>query len=164
MERQALEDLTGYIVNRNHLKCMNAYSLRRLCWACPTATLLALLADGGYYFATRALGEQYLLPQDGNLAHSSPMPVLLPILAILAAGLAATVFFALLIRFSPAPASVFLSVAITALVLSFGAALQPAQFPPMVFLSSAGTRISMGRLELGVNKALVSRLGFCLHL
>ncbi|MGB8213675.1 MAG: DUF6069 family protein [Anaerolineales bacterium] len=120
---------------------MNAYSLRRLCWAGPAATLLALLADEGYYFATRSLGEQYLLPQDGNLAHSSPMPVLLPILAILAAGLAATVFFALLTRFSPAPASVFLSVAITALVLSFGAPFNLPNSPLMTKLLLSGMQV-----------------------
>ena len=60
------------------------------------------------------------MPLDGNSSHLGPMPVLTPILAILIAGLLASGFFGLLLRFSRKPATVFLSVSITALILSFG--------------------------------------------
>jgi len=99
---------------------MPLYSLRRLSWAGPVATLAAILADIAYYALTKALGEQYRMPLDGNSSHLGPMPVLTPILAILIAGLLASIFFGLLLRFARKPATVFLSVSITALILSFG--------------------------------------------
>ena len=99
---------------------MPPYSLRRLSWAGPVATLAAILADMAYYALTKALGEQYRMPLDGNSSHLGPMPVLTPILAILVAGLLASIFFGLLLRFARKPATVFLSVSITALILSFG--------------------------------------------
>ena len=99
---------------------MPPYSLRRLLWAGPAATLAAILADVLYYALTKILGEQYLLPLEGNSSRLGPLPVLTAILAILVAGLLASIFFGLLLRFSGSPATVFLSVSITALMLSFG--------------------------------------------
>jgi hypothetical protein len=99
---------------------MPSYSLRRLVWAGPVATLAAVLAALVYYGVTKALGEQYLLPLAGSASHFSPMPVLMPVIAVLVPGLLAAVFFAFLLRFARKPATVFLSVAITALILSFG--------------------------------------------
>jgi hypothetical protein len=99
---------------------MPPYSLRRLAWAGPLATLAAILADGLYYALTKALGELYRMPLDGNSSHLGPMPVNTPILAILIAGLLASIFFGVLLRFARKPATVFLSVSITALILSFG--------------------------------------------
>jgi len=99
---------------------MPLYALRRLSWAGPVATLAAILADIAYYALTKALGEQYRMPLDGNSSHLGPMPVLTPILAILISGLLASIFFGLLLRFVRKPATVFLSVSITALILSFG--------------------------------------------
>ena len=99
---------------------MSFYSLHRLSWAGPVATLAAILADIAYYALTKALGEQYRMPLDGNSFHLGPMPLLTPILAILISGLLASIFFGLLLRFVRKPATVFLSVSITALILSFG--------------------------------------------
>jgi uncharacterized membrane protein len=48
------------------------------------------------------------------------MPATTFMVAILIAGLLATVFFGLLIRFAQSPGTIFLSVAVTALILSFG--------------------------------------------
>ena len=86
---------------------MPPYSLRRLSWAGPAATLVAVLADLLYYALTKALGEQYRLPLDGNPSQFGPMPFLTPTIAILMAGLLASVFFGLLLRFSKNPATVF---------------------------------------------------------
>ena len=99
---------------------MPPYSIRRLLWAGPLATLIAILVDGLYFAVTKAFGEQYIIPLDGSVSHPGPMPVLMPILTILVPGLLATVFFGLLLQFARKPATVFLSVAIAALVLSFG--------------------------------------------
>ena len=99
---------------------MPPYSLRRLLWGGPIATVAAILAALLYYGVTKALGEQYLLPLDENNSYLGPMPVLMPVVAILIPGLLATVFFGLLIRFSRKPATVFLSVSVAALILSFG--------------------------------------------
>jgi len=99
---------------------MHPYSLRRLFWAGPIATITALVANLVYYAATKALGEQYLMPLNGTGSRLGPMPFMMPVIAILFIGMAATIFFGLLIRFARKPAIVFLSVAITALILSFG--------------------------------------------
>jgi hypothetical protein len=99
---------------------MPPYSLRRLSWAGPVATLAAILADLAYFALTKNLGEQYRMPLDGTSSHLGPMPVVTPILAILVAGLLASGFFGLLLRFARKPATVFLSVSITALILSLG--------------------------------------------
>ncbi|HTX91055.1 MAG TPA: DUF6069 family protein [Anaerolineales bacterium] len=96
------------------------YSLRRLLWAGPLATLAALAANSIYFIITKAFGEQYRIPLDTTGAHVSPMPPLMFILPTGLAGLAASVFFGLLIRFSRLPGVVFLSVAIAAFILSLG--------------------------------------------
>jgi Family of unknown function (DUF6069) len=98
---------------------MSPYSIRRLIWGGPVSTLAAILAVLLYYGITKSLGEQYLIPIDG-VSSLHPMPVLMPVIVILIPGLVATVFFGLLIRFSHAPATVFLSVCVAALILSFG--------------------------------------------
>jgi hypothetical protein len=99
---------------------MRGYSLRRLAWAGPLSSAIAAVANLLYYRITQALGETYQLPLDAAGTRLAPMPVLLPVLGALAAGLLATLFFGLLIRFARKPATVFLSVALTALILSFG--------------------------------------------
>jgi hypothetical protein len=96
------------------------YSLRRLLWGGPIATVAAILAILLYYGVTKALGEHYLMPLDASSSHPGPMPVLMPVIATLIPGLLASVFFGLLIRFSRKPATVFLSVSVAALILSFG--------------------------------------------
>ena len=60
------------------------------------------------------------MPLGGTSAHLAPMPFLMPVVAILIPGLLGTLFFGLLIRFSRKPATVFLSVSLAALILSFG--------------------------------------------
>jgi hypothetical protein len=99
---------------------MPPYSLRRLIWGGPVATFAAILASLLYFAVTKALGEEYIMPLDGNSSHLGPMPVLMPVIAILIPGLLATVFFGLLVRFNRKPATVFLSVSVAALTLSFG--------------------------------------------
>ena len=99
---------------------MPPYSLRQLFWAGPAATLAAILADMAFFALTKAHGEQYSIPLDGYSSHLGPMQLITPVLAILIAGLLDTGFFGLLLRFSLKPATVFLSVSVTALILSFG--------------------------------------------
>jgi hypothetical protein len=96
------------------------YSLHRLLWAGPLATLLTLLVNFLYFIITKATGEQYLIPLDATGTHVNPMPPLMFILPTILVGLAATIFFGLLIRFSRVPAIVFLSVALAAMILSLG--------------------------------------------
>jgi hypothetical protein len=82
--------------------------------------MAAILVDMAYFVLTKAAGEQYSMPLDGNSFQLAPMQLITPVLAILIAGLLASIFFGLLLRFSPKPATVFLSVSVTALLLSFG--------------------------------------------
>ena len=78
---------------------MPPYSLRRLLWAGPIATIAAVLVNLLYYTLTKALGEHYRMPLDGSTSNLAPMPFLMPVLATLVAGLMATLLFGLLIRF-----------------------------------------------------------------
>ena len=130
---------------------MPPYSLRRLSWAGPVATLAAILADMAYYALTKAFGEQYRIPLDGNSSHLGPLPVLTPILAILIPGLLASIFFGLLLRFARKPAIVFLSVSITALLLSFGGPFDlPAATMQTKILLSGMHVISAGIITAGI--------------
>ena len=130
---------------------MSPYSLRRLSWAGPVATLAAILADMAYYALTKALGESYRIPLDGNSTHLGPMPLLTPILAILVPGLLASIFFGLLLRFARKPATVFLSVSITALILSFGGPFDlPAATMPTKILLSGMHVIAAGIITTGI--------------
>jgi hypothetical protein len=99
---------------------MRPYSLRRLLWVGPVAAVAASLANLLYFYVTKTLGVQYLIPLDGSSSHLSPMPVVMPVIVTLIPGLLATIFFALLIRFAQKPATVFFSVSVAALILSFG--------------------------------------------
>ena len=99
---------------------MPPYSLRRLLWGGPLATLAAILANLTYYGVTHALGEQYLLPMSAGGSDPIPMPVCMPALLTLTAGLLTATFFGLLLRFARRPVKVFLSVCCAALLLSLG--------------------------------------------
>jgi hypothetical protein len=120
---------------------MPSYSLRRLLWVGPVATLAAILITLLYYAVTKALGGQYLMPLDGSNSHFSPMPVLMPVVVILIAGLLATSLFGLLIRFTRRPATVFLSVCLAALLLSLGG---PINLPA----ASIQTRIMLSGMHI----------------
>jgi hypothetical protein len=116
---------------------MHPYSLRRLAWAGPVATITAIVAVLLYYAATKTFGEEYLIPVNEAGSQLGPMTITLPIITILISGLVATIFFGLLIRFARKPATVFLSVAITALILSFGGSFNfpAASFQTKILLS-----------------------------
>lgn len=120
---------------------MPPFSLRRLLWAGPLVTLAAALANLTFYYISIALGGQYLLPADEAGTQLAAMPAWLPVLPTLALGLAASLFFALLVRFARRPVTIFLSVAATALLVSFGA---PAGLPE-------GTPLSTRLLLAGMN-------------
>jgi hypothetical protein len=89
------------------------------------------------------------------------MAALTPILAILVAGLLASFFFGFLLRFARKPATVFLSVSITALILSFGGPfdLPAANLQTRVLLSGmhiiAAGIITAGILFMGHKNAKV---------
>ncbi len=99
---------------------MQGYSLQRLLWAGPLTTVSAAGANVIYYLASKALGEKYLIPLDQNGSQFAPMPVLVPLVGALIAGLLATFLFGALLRTARQPVTVFLSVAITAFILSLG--------------------------------------------
>ena len=135
---------------------MHTYSLRRLLWAGPVATIAAILANLLYFDVTKALGVQYRLPLVGGGSHFFPMSALMPVVATLVPGLLATIFFALLIRFSHKPATVFLSVAVAALILSFGGPFNlPAGTLQTKILLSGMHLIAAGLITSGI--LLISR-------
>jgi Family of unknown function (DUF6069) len=141
---------------------MPSFSLRRLFWAGPLVTSAAVLVNLSYYFVSRALGEQYIMPLDGSTSNLGPMPILMPLIVTLIAGLIASILFGLLIRFSRSPLIVFISVCVTALILSFGGPfyLPAAILQTKILLSGmnliAGVIITGGILFLTVNKIKVS--------
>ncbi len=140
---------------------MTPYSIRRILWASPAATAAAILANSLYYIVTKTLGAQYLLPLDENGVRLGPLSVLVVIEVTLAAGLTATILFGALIRFARQPVIVFLSVAVTALLLSFGGpfGLPGAALQTKLLLSGmhllAATIITGGILLLSRKKAKV---------
>ena len=99
---------------------MPPYSLRRLLWGGPVSTLAATLANLLYYGVTNVLGKHYQLQLEEANPQLIRIPVLMPVVLTLTAGFLASLFFAILIRFSRRPGTVFLSVCLTALLLSFG--------------------------------------------
>ncbi len=99
---------------------MRRYTLRRSIWAGLFATMIAVVANLLYYWITKGSGEAYLVPLDANGTQLVPMPAALPVIGALFIGLLATIFFWLLIRRVRKPVTVFVSVGITALILSFG--------------------------------------------
>ncbi len=123
---------------------MPAYSIKRLLWVGPLSTLAALAADLLYFFITRALGEPYLLPFEGNALIFFPMSALTPVPVVLVSGIAATLLFILLIRFARRPDIVFLSVAITALILSFGGSFGLPSTPLQTKLFLSGMNVITG--------------------
>jgi hypothetical protein len=120
---------------------MPAYSLRRLLWAGPIATLAAMLVDLLYYGVTKDLGERYLMPLKANGSLTSPLTAGMLVITILVPGLLATIFFGLLVRFARKPATVFLSVCVAALLLSIGG---PFYLPA----ASLQTRILLGGMHV----------------
>jgi 4-amino-4-deoxy-L-arabinose transferase-like glycosyltransferase len=120
---------------------MPGFSIRRLLWGGPVVTVLAALVVWLYFSVTKSFGEPYLLPLAGGSASFSPMPVLTPVITTLIPGLVASIFFGLLIRFSHQPATVFLSVSLAALLLSFGG---PYYLPGV----SLSTKIHLGVMHI----------------
>jgi hypothetical protein len=127
---------------------LSAYSLRRLLWGGPSATIAAVLVNLLYYALTKALGEQYLIPLDGHSSNLTPMPFLMPVIVTLVPGLLATILFGLLIRFSRSPTIVFISVCAAALILSFGG-------PYYLPAASLQTKILLSGMNL-VGTAIIS--------
>ena len=130
---------------------MPAFSLRRLLWAGPVATIAAVLANLLFYTVTRAFGEQYIMPLDGSISNLGPMPILMPVVVTLVPGLLAAILFGLLIRFSRSPVIVFLSVCAAALLLSFGGPFYlPAATTQTKFLLSGMNVIATGFITGGI--------------
>jgi hypothetical protein len=99
---------------------MSPYSLRRLPWAGSVATAAAIVVNLSFFAVTKTLGERYIIPLDESGSHLSPMPAIMIVMATLIPGVVATILFGLLIRFTRRPATIFLSVSVTAIILSFG--------------------------------------------
>jgi hypothetical protein len=97
------------------------FSIRRLWWAGPLVTLLALAAELFFYWITQVLGERYFLTLGGPSHPAGLMPVSLIVIPTAVVSLGASLLFALLLRFSRTPLPPFLSIAAMALLVSFGA-------------------------------------------
>ena len=142
---------------------MRLFSIRRLLWAGPLVTLLAVLKNLLFYAVTKAFGQQYIMPLVGSSSNLGPMPILMPVVVTLVPGLLATIFFGLLIRFSRSPVIVFLSVCVAALILSFGGPfyLPAATLATKLLLCSmnliAGVIITVGILVLSLEKTRTPR-------
>lgn len=100
---------------------MPQFSIRRLLWAGPLVTALAVGIDLLFFFITRALGERYFVTLGGPEQPAGLMPVSFIIVPTIAVAAAASLFFAFLLKISRAPLPPFLSVSVAALILSFGA-------------------------------------------
>ena len=120
---------------------MRRYSLRRLAWAGPLTAGAAGVVNLIYYWITKTIGEPYLLPLDAGGDQLAPMPLLMPVVGAVVIALLAALFFGLLIRYARQPVIVFVSVAVTALILSFGGSfgIPGAALATKLFLSGLNT-------------------------
>jgi hypothetical protein len=81
---------------------------------------MAVLVDLAYYSISKNLGEQYLIPLTENGGEMYPLPALSIAVTVIVMGVIASLLFAFLVRFTRKPTTIFLSVAITALIVSLG--------------------------------------------
>jgi hypothetical protein len=110
---------------------MLTFSLRRLFWIGLLMTVLAIAINSLYYGLSRLAGETYPMPLNGTGSRIGPMPILMPVIATALLGLTATLFFVLLVRFTRQPVVIFVSVAFTALLVSFGGPLSLPEVVPL---------------------------------
>jgi hypothetical protein len=99
---------------------LSKFSLRRLLWAGPLAAGLGIAANLLYYAMTRALGEPYVMPLNGSGSVTGPMPVSMVVVTTLVGAIGALLLFALLVKITKVPLPPFLSISVTALLVSFG--------------------------------------------
>jgi Family of unknown function (DUF6069) len=102
---------------------MENFSPRRLLWAGPLTTGLAVLANLLFYAVSKTLGAQYRMTFGGPSKPAIPLPVLSIVLATLVAAIGAVLIFALLLKITHIPLPPFLSIAAAALLVSFGGPL-----------------------------------------
>ena len=95
-------------------------SFRRILWTGLVTTLAALATNLLFFALTHLFGEQYNMPLSDPISRVGPMPVTMVIVSTLLLGFLATVLFGLLVRFVKNPMTMFLSISITALIVSFG--------------------------------------------
>jgi hypothetical protein len=100
---------------------MNKLHLNNLFWFGLLITVLSVLINLLFFALTQALGEQYIIPFTESTANAAPMPVLMVVIATAIPALLAVLLYGFLSKFTPkAILPSFLSVAITALLVSFG--------------------------------------------
>jgi hypothetical protein len=121
------------------------FSIRRLLWAGPLVTALAVGADLLFFFITRSLGERYFVTLGGPGQPAGLMPVSFIVAPTIAVAVGASVLFAFLLKISRAPLPPFLSISAMALLISFGAPLS----------LTGGTQLST-KLLLGVMQILTA--------
>ena|GEM_PF-4190198 len=97
------------------------FSIRRLLWAGPLVTTLAVGANLLFFFITRALGERYFVTLGGPGQPAGLMPVSFIVVPTIVVAAGASLLFAFLLKISRAPLPPFLSVSAMALIVSFGA-------------------------------------------
>jgi hypothetical protein len=107
------------------------FSIRRLFRIGFLTTCLAVASNSIYFGLSRLAGETYPMPMNGTGSRIAPMPILMPVIATALLGLTATLFFVLLVRFTRQPVVIFLSVACTALFVSFGGPLSLPEAIPL---------------------------------
>lgn len=87
-------------------------------------SVIASLANILFFFVTKSLGEQYLIPLTESSIEVTPMPYFIIPIVTLTPAIFATLLFAFLNKLSPRnTVSPFLSISITGLIISFGGPL-----------------------------------------
>jgi hypothetical protein len=96
----------------------------QLLWVGMLITVISVLANLLFFAFTQALGEQYIIPYSETITNTEPMPVLTVALATAIPALLGILLYSLLKKFLPnALLPSFLSIAVTALLVSFGGPL-----------------------------------------
>ena len=88
---------------------------------CLSAVLVNIL----FYSTSQAFGAQYLVPLESNPTRNTPLPFLTVVILTLAAAILATLLYGVLTKLTPGNIlPPFISVVVTALLVSFGGPME----------------------------------------
>jgi len=97
----------------------------KIVWFGIFISIISIIANLIFFAFSKALGEQYLIPLTESPTITSPMSVVMVILATLLSALLATVLYSLLTKIVPnATLPPFLSITGTAFLVSFGGPME----------------------------------------
>jgi len=104
---------------------MQKFIPNKIIWFGVFISIISIMANLIFFAFTKALGEKYLIPLTESPVVTSPMSIVMVILATLISAILATGLYSLLLKVSPnATLPPFLSITGTAFLVSFGGPME----------------------------------------